>query len=188
MTNKGPRPISTEDIWKMLRADKNFEIIDRSTAEVPQVDIDYSAFETGGGFDAEARQVLEELVEKCKLFLRRPIIKDTFEVHTKRREWRMSMSAKYGDAFNAISESNALRINNLIGIGSLVYSLSVFLRPRKRHGTSADTASEKIKEYTLLAPTFPNFEDYDDHTTEEKVKLVQEVDDFCRAFLKIVSK
>lgn len=188
MTNKGPRSVSIEDIWKMLRADKNFEIIDRSSAEVPEVDIDYEAFDMPYNVGAYTKEALEDLVAKCKAFLRRPIIKDTFEKHTERRAWRMSMSGKYGNVFSAISESNALRINNLLGIGSTAYALSTFLRPRKNQEKYPDTASEKVKECRELLLTFPNFEDYDDHTTEEKVVLVHQVDEFCRAFLTLVSK
>lgn len=122
---------------------------------------------------------LEKAVAAAREYASGPILRDAFgNDHGLRRTWR----AKLPPELAAIERNNKLRGNSLMGILGHLSALMGELEALEIH-------TEQAEAVLALYDTLPHeqAEGYVDLPMEQKEQLIQEIDGFCRAFLKIVT-
>ncbi len=178
---EAPKSFTRADVIRALNKDDTITIVETQSVEIP-TEYDYSGFESVYPKQTpHVRRELEETVQACRDYLSGVVITDEFTDHTKRREWRHEMFAKYGKAFVQFYGQNKLRLNNMSGLQSW---FSVIGKAMDIFKVTSERA-EKVKQ---LAARFPDLTEYDDSLSlDAKLEFVERVDRICTEFLELMS-
>lgn len=132
-------------------------------------------------FQSHVEDEVEECIKACREYLSGSILADELDDHGARREWRVKMNTKYGKAFTELWSKNKLRLNNIayvhLTLMTIAKGLEIFAK--------VSPESEKVN---ALYDRFPDMNDYDSKSLDEKIKFTQELDKICREFLTLVTK
>ncbi len=177
-----PKTFTRTDVIRALTKDESVKIVETESVELP-AEYDYSGFESVyPNQTPHIKLELEETVQACKDFLSGVVITDDFTDHSKRREWRHEMFAKYGSAFEKFYGQNKLRLNNISGLqlwfSTIGKAMDIF-----------KVTSERGEAVKKLAAQFPELKEYDDSLSlDERLAFVKRVDETCKSFLELMSK
>lgn len=170
-----------EQILDALRSMEGFQVIDQEPHSL-QITLDLDAFVSEYPRQTpHVRREVEDVAEACCKFLGGIVVTDSFEDHAQRREWRWAMYQQYGPAFSKLYDSNKLRINMLAWVHLALSTAGKGMKVFRVGG-------EKAKTIQALADQLPSLDKYDEHSVEEKLRIVGQVDDICIAFLAAVAK
>lgn len=130
-------------------------------------------------------------------YLETPAVVDSWgENHDGRRQWKSSMLREHGDVFRELYENNQIRVNHITPVYEGVTTLANLI-PGERKFTPIHRQLKYIKDY--LKPVtdefidqsgqrFPKGEAYNRMSNQEKVKLVQGLEDHIVALLHTLAK
>ena len=93
------------------------------------------------------------------------------------------MQRTYGSTFNDFYENNRLRKNLVSG----VYTATVEFLPYffARYNVKR---TEKVTALLELTARFPDIAGYDDKSSEEKMRIVGDVETYCKGFFAIMTR
>lgn len=190
----GPKlqAISNEEMMQRLQSEDGLKIIEsKNTEYYMSAPVDYEMFGNDDYVKNRLFGILDHTVEMCRKYLNGVYIIDNFEDHSVRRNFRKEMCSKYGeDLFIELRNRDKLRIISLAvvrnSIGSFSETLKMFVEGEEELVKLTPTISDII----ALGKETDTYDlsDYDSHDLDGKLKVVSEVEDFCKRFLQLVTK
>jgi len=125
------------------------------------------------------RTLISVMVENCRTYLAAPKFVDDFGTdHTARRQWRWTMTRRYGESFSLSESLNRVKSNN---ITVLLANLRGFVEIFDRY-TINSTEVQAIRD---LCNRFPDLTNYHNLSNEDKLKVVEQVEEIARSFLQL---
>lgn len=136
--------------------------------------------ETLAELPAHIKDYTVSIVDSCRLYLSHPIIADSLVQHGARREWRNTMTQKFGNGFSVFYEQNRLK-------GNALYALYSWFEDFKNHLNNRSVQSVKLQELREALSKLPDISRYDEQSTEEKRAIVATMDSIALDFLRLVT-
>lgn len=146
--------------------------------------IDETQFEE---LSAPILQDICDVAERAAVYLRRPIIADSFEDQHERRVWRTAVKTNYMPEVSNFFESNRLRLNAL---SPLLYKIPGLRTALSREAQTNETARliRLLDDFLNLTGPVPSFEmRYKPMTLNEKLEFTQAFSHVARSFVAHVT-
>ncbi len=177
-----PKQYTEAEIKHLLVSTEGVRVIEHESV-LPPASINYEGLlsDEYPKMNDGIKRVIGYCVDAGASFLSGPIILDQFTEHRDRRQWRIEMNKKYGDAMSDFYTRNKLRINTIASVHLAFMALASKLRTYK-------VRSEKANAAQALINQFPDMGPYDTYSSEEKITFVSKIDEICTSLLTLLSR